>query len=199
MFTGLIQGVGIIKDVNNSSGDLCIEILTKMNLSLVHLGASICCSGCCLTVTKKAKNSFFVEVSAESLSKTTIASWGEGVKINLEPSLKVGDEIGGHFVSGHIDCVTKVLSIKKDGSSHRFKIAIPKGYYKYIAEKASIAIDGISLTINEVDDISFGVNIISHTWNNTTLSDRVVGDMVNMEVDMLARYVARMYEVNNDK
>ncbi len=199
MFTGLIQDIGIIKNINNSDGDLCIEIGTELNLFPVQLGASICCSGCCLTVIKKTKNSFFIEVSSESIAKSTIGSWRVNSKINLELSLKVGDEIGGHFVSGHIDCVTKVLSIQKDGSSHRFKIAIPKGYGKYIAEKGSIVIDGISLTINEVDDISFGVNIISYTWDKTTLSDRIIGDAVNIEIDMLARYVAHMYGVNNDK
>ncbi len=194
MFTGLVQNIGIIRSIDSSHGDLRIEIETDMNLSKVQIGASICCSGCCLTLTDKTQNTFFVDVSAESLSKTTIGAWKVMTRINLEPSLKVGDEIGGHFVSGHVDGVAKILDIAKDGASRRIKIAIPKGFEKYIAAKGSIAIDGISLTVNEVDNACFGVNIIPHTWENTTLSDRNIGDKVNIEIDSLARYVARHLE-----
>ena len=194
MFTGLIQNIGTIRSLDKSRGDLRIEIETDMNLSKVQIGASVCCSGCCLTLTDKTNNSFFVDVSAESLSKTIIGAWGVMTRINLEPSLKVGDEIGGHFVSGHVDTVTKILDITKDGDSHRIKIAIPQGFEKYIAAKGSITLDGISLTVNEVDNTSFGVNIIPHTWDNTTLSNRNIGDEINIEIDSLARYVARHME-----
>ncbi len=199
MFTGLVQDIGVIKNLDNSGGDLGIEIDTNMNMAQVQMGASICCSGCCLTVTKKTDKSFFVEVSAESLNKTIIGAWRAMTRINIEPSLKVGDEMGGHFVSGHVDTTTKILDISVEGDSRRFKIDIPKGYEKYIAEKGSVAIDGISLTVNEVGATSFGVNIISHTWDNTTLSNRKVGDAVNIEIDMLARYVARQFEVSNNE
>ncbi len=197
MFTGLVQDIGVIRDIDNARGDLRIEIETNMNLSVVPMGASICCSGCCLTVVDKTENSFFVDVSKESLNKTIIGAWRVMTRINLEPSLKLGDEMGGHIVSGHVDAVTKIGTIQKEGDSHRLKIAIPKGMEGFLAQKGSVTIDGISLTVNEVDDTSFGVNIIPHTWEHTTLSDRVAGDDVNIEIDMLARYVARMLEVQN--
>ncbi len=194
MFTGLIQDIGIICSLDKSRGDLRLEIETNMNLSTVQIGASICCSGCCLTLIEKTKNSFFVEVSAETLDKTTIGAWSVKTRINLEPSLKVGDELGGHFVSGHVDTTTKILEIIKEGDSHRIKIAFPDNFEQYIAAKGSIAIDGISLTVNELDNTGFGVNIIPHSWDNTTLSDRKIGDKVNIEIDMLARYIARQIE-----
>ena len=194
MFTGLIQDIGIIRSIDNTRGDLQIEIETNMDLSKIQIGASISCSGCCLTVVNKSDNSFFVDVSAETLSKTIIGTWRVLSRINLEPSLKVGDEIGGHFVSGHVDATTKILEITKEGDSRRIKIAIPPQMESYLAAKGSITIDGISLTVNEVDDAGFGVNIIPHTWNNTTLSDRIVGDYINIEIDMLARYIVRQIE-----
>ena len=202
MFTGLIQDIGTIRDIDTSRGDLRIEIETQMNLSAVQVGASIACSGCCLTVVDKAENTFFVDISAETLSKTTIDAWKVMTRINLESSLKVGDEMGGHFVSGHVDAVTEILDIKPEGDSHRLTIAIPDHLKKYIAPKGSITLDGVSLTVNEVDEdsvgkniVGFGVNIIPHTWEKTTLSDRRPGDKLNMEIDMLARYVARMMEI----
>ncbi len=198
MFTGLVQDIGIIRNIDSSRGDLRIEIETNMNMSKVQMGASICCSGCCLTVVQKTKNSFFVDVSAESLDKTIIGAWEVMTRVNLEPSLKVGDELGGHFVSGHVDATTEILSITKDGGSHRLKIAYPKDLGQYITAKGSITIDGISLTVNELDNTGFGVNIIPHTWDNTTLSDRKVGDKVNIEIDMLARYVSRIIEVKDN-
>lgn len=195
MFTGLVQDIGVIRGIDDTRGDLRIEIETNMNLSVVPMGASICCSGCCLTVVDKTENSFFVDVSKESLNKTIIGAWRVMTRINLEPSLKLGDEMGGHIVSGHVDAVTKIETIQEEGDSHRLKVAIPKGMDAFLAPKGSVTIDGISLTVNEVDDTSFGVNIIPHTWEHTTLSDRVAGDDVNIEIDMLARYVARMLEV----
>lgn len=197
MFTGLVQHIGKIRSIDKSSGDLKFEIETDMNMSEVQMGASICCSGCCLTVVDKTENSFSVDVSNETLSKTTLGAWEVMTRVNLEPSLKVGDEMGGHFVSGHIDSCAQILSIEQDAGSRRIKVSIPEGMSLYIAAKGSITIDGISLTVNKVCDTSFNVNIIPHTWDNTTLSDRNIGDDVNIEIDMLARYVRRMIEVKD--
>ncbi len=197
MFTGLVQHIGKIRSIDKSSGDLKFEIETDMNMSEVQMGASICCSGCCLTVVDKTDSSFFVDVSNETLSKTNLGAWEVMTCVNLEPSLKVGDEMGGHFVSGHIDSCAQILSIEQDAGSRRIKVSIPEGMSQYIPAKGSITIDGISLTVNKVCDTSFNVNIIPHTWDNTTLSDRNIGDDVNIEIDMLARYVRRMIEVKD--
>ncbi|PCJ02784.1 MAG: riboflavin synthase [Alphaproteobacteria bacterium] len=192
MFTGLVREIGVVRSIIKSRGDMRIEIGTLMNLSSVQLGASICCSGCCLTVVDKTESSFSVDVSNETLSKTIIDAWQIKTRINLEPSLKVGDDMGGHFVSGHVDATTKILEIKEEGGSYRLKITIPSALRIFIAEKGSVTIDGISLTVNDVDDTSFNVNIIPHTWAKTTLSDRQVGDEVNIEIDLLARYAVNM-------
>ncbi len=197
MFTGLIQDIGTIRAIDNTRGDVQFEIETNINLSKVKIGASICCSGCCLSVTEKTNNTFKVDVSKESLDKTNIGSWVIGTSINLEPSLKLGDEMGGHIVSGHIDTISEILSIEKEGDSHRINIALPKNFKGLIASKGSVTIDGISLTVNDVTQTHFGVNIIPHTWIHTTLSNRKIGDKVNIEIDMLARYVARMMEVKS--
>ncbi|PCJ99840.1 MAG: riboflavin synthase [Zetaproteobacteria bacterium] len=192
MFTGLVQDIGVICSLDKTRADLRIEVETQMNLSAIQLGASICCSGCCLTVVDKTNSSFLFDVSAESLSKTIIGAWEVTTRINLEPSLKVGDEVGGHFVSGHVDATTKIVEILEDGGSYRLKIAIPSSLEMFIAPKGSVTLDGISLTVNDVDDTSFYVNIIPHTWSNTTLSDRHIGDDINIEIDMLARYAVNM-------
>lgn len=194
MFTGLIQDIGIIKSIDESRGDLRIEIESKMNLETIQLGASVCCSGCCLTMVHKDSQSMFFDVSKESLDKTIIGSWVVGSRVNLEPSLKVGDEIGGHFVSGHVDATTKIIKMVQEGDSWRITFEMSSDIRPYIAPKGSVTIDGISLTVNEVDNESFGVNIIDHTWQHTTLSDRKVSDFVNIEIDMLARYVANMLQ-----
>lgn len=174
------------------NGGWRIVIETGLDLAGTKLGASIACSGCCLTVVEKDAKSFAVDVSAESLSKTTIGTWGEGTKINLEPALKMGDELGGHIVSGHVDGLAVIKAIDKDGDSYRFKIEAPEALSSFIAPKGSITLDGISLTVNEVEGNIFGVNIIPHTLENTTLGLKAVGDSLNIEIDMLARYVARM-------
>jgi riboflavin synthase len=158
----------------------------------VPMGASIACSGCCLTVISKTQHSFSVDVSAESLSKTNLGSWVKGTKINLESSLKFGDELGGHLVSGHVDGLADMVSISPDGDSYRLKIRAPQNLKHFIAPKGSVALNGISLTVNEVEDDIFGINIIPHTWDVTTMGQAKVGDKINMEVDMLARYVARI-------
>ena len=193
MFTGLIQDIGTIKSIDKS-GDWTITIETKFDMDTVPMGASICCSGCCLTVIEKTANSFAAEVSGESLDKTNLKNWERGTRINLEPSLKLGDELGGHLVYGHVDALAELASITKDADSYRLKIKPPQDLMQYIASKGSITLDGISLTVNEVDTDTFGVNIIPHTWDHTTLSNRDEGDFLNIEIDMLARYVARMLE-----
>ena len=191
MFTGLIQDIGKVRSIDKD-GDWRIVIETGMDMARHELGASIACSGCCLTVVEKGSDWFSVDVSAESLSKTIINDWEEGARINLEPSLRLGDELGGHIVSGHVDGLAELIDIKEDNDSWRLKIKVPQALSQYIASKGSVALDGISLTVNEVDEDVFGVNIIPHTWEHTTLSDRKVGDRLNLEIDMLARYVARM-------
>ncbi len=198
MFTGLIQDIGVIRNIDETRGDVQFKIETNMNLNETPIGASICCSGCCLSVTEKTENTFKVDVSKETIDKTNIGAWRVMTRVNLEPSLKLGDEMGGHIVSGHIDTTTRILEIKKEGDSHRIKIALPENYEAFIASKGSVTVDGISLTVNEVEVDHFGVNIIPHTWKHTTLSDRKGGDLVNIEIDMLARYVARMMEIKND-
>ncbi|MCB1839715.1 MAG: riboflavin synthase, partial [Alphaproteobacteria bacterium] len=191
MFTGIVQDIGTVRCVDRTRGDLRFEIKTNLNLESVPLGASICCSGCCLTVVEKTVDSFSVDVSAETLSKTSLGEWKEGTQVNLEPSLKMGDELGGHFVFGHIDAVTRIIESKPEGDSHRLKIALSAETAPFIAPKGSVALDGISLTVNEVKKDYFGVNIIPHTWEKTTLGQKIADDKLNIEIDMLARYVSR--------
>ena len=157
----------------------------------VPMGASIACSGCCLTVVEKGADWFAVDVSAESLSKTNLGTWGEGTKINLERSLKLGDEMGGHIVSGHVDGLAELLDMRQEGDSWRLSIRAPEGFESYVASKGSIALDGVSLTVNEVEGDVFGVNIIPHTWSVTSFHALTPGDRLNCEIDMLARYVHR--------
>lgn len=192
MFTGIITAKGRVATVDETRGDKRFVIETPWDMTDVPMGASIACSGCCLTVVEKTRNSFTVDVSAESLSKTVLGDWNVGTEINLESSLRFGDELGGHLVSGHVDGVATLESITPEGDSHRLKIRVPQALKQFIASKGSVALDGISLTINEVEDDVFGVNIIPHTWTVTTLGARKAGDRLNMEVDMLARYVARI-------
>ncbi len=184
--------MGTILQVDETRGDKRFVIETPWNMTEVPLGASIACSGCCLTVVEKTTNSFTVDVSAESISKTNLGDWKVGSRINLESSLRFGDELGGHLVSGHVDGVAILKKITPEGDSHRLKIRVPKNLKHFIAPKGSVALDGISLTINEVEDDVFGVNIIPHTWDVTTLGQRQEGDALNIEIDMLARYVARI-------
>ncbi len=195
MFTGIVQDRGWVRGVDKTRGDLRLEIETSLDLAPVPLGASICCSGCCLTVVEKTKDSFFVDVSAETLSKTALGEWKEGTHVNLEPSLKLGDELGGHFVFGHVDAVVKLLESTPEGGSHRLTIELPDALARYVAPKGSVSLDGVSLTVNEVGANSFGVNIIPHTWEKTTLGVKKPGEAFNMEIDMLARYVARALEI----
>ncbi len=191
MFTGIITDIGEIVSAEKQEG-LRLKISTKYNTSEISMGASIACSGVCLTVVKKGKGWFLVDVSGETLACTTIAEWKAGKKINLERALKLGDELGGHIVSGHVDGLGVVREITKTDESYKFVISVPDSLKYYIAAKGSVAIDGISLTVNLVEDNEFTVNIIPHTWQQTTLNSLKISEKVNIEVDMLARYVARL-------
>ena len=197
MFTGIITDIGAVQLIAKR-GDTTIKIATVYDPASILIGASIACSGACLTVIAKGGHEgeawFSVEASAETLSKTTLGSWTVGSRVNLERSLKVGEEIGGHIVSGHVDGVGDVVSAKPEGDSTRVKIRAPKQLAKFIAAKGSIALDGTSLTVNEVDGTTFGVNIIPHTAKVTTWGGVKPGDKLNIEIDMLARYLARLKE-----
>lgn len=194
MFTGLVQDIGEIVDVVKTGPDAFLTIRTGIDLSIEKIGASICCSGCCLTVLEKGVDWFKVEVSGETLSKTTIGQWQAGTKINIEPSLRVGGELGGHFLFGHLDGLAQITAIVPEGESFRLTIKPPAGLMRFVAPKGSVGLDGISLTVNEVGADTFRVNIISHTWTHTTLHTRKAGDFIHFEADMLARYVARQLE-----
>lgn len=191
MFTGIITHIGTVARVDANEKDRRIFIQNSMDLNRIMIGASVSCSGCCLTVVDKGADWMAFDVSAETLSKTVVGSWQAGTRINLEASMRVGDEIGGHLVSGHVDGLARIQSITPEGSSHRLAIEVPDHLALYMAPKGSVALDGISLTVNEVDGAVFGVNIIPHTWMQTTLGEKKEGDALNMEVDLLARYVAR--------
>ena len=193
MFTGIITDIGTIRSVTRA-GDTRFEIVTSYDLATVDLGASIACNGCCLTVIEKGKDWFAIQASAETLSKTTLGQWTQGTRINLERALKIGDELGGHIVSGHVDGLGEILSITPEGGSQRFSFRVPDALARFIAPKGSVAIDGTSLTVNEVEGNKFGVNIIPHTQAVTTWGAMVEGQRVNIEIDMLARYVARLTE-----
>lgn len=206
MFTGIITDVGRIRAIEKK-GDTRFTIETVYDPEGIDLGASIACSGCCLTVVEKGSdekgNWFAVDVSQESLDCTTLGTWMEGTKINLERALKAGDELGGHIVSGHVDGVGTIVGIRPEGDSMRFTFEAPEGFGRFIAPKGSVTLNGTSLTVNEVEDTKsggnagvtrFGVNIIPHTQQVTTWGLAKAGDPVNLEIDMLARYVARLVQ-----
>ncbi len=198
MFTGIITDVGRVRSVAEANGGRRLEIATAYDLSGVAVGASICCSGVCLSVAEKAEESFFVDVSRETLTKTTLAVWIPGRLVNLERALRLGDEFGGHIVSGHVDGVGEVVRALSDGDSLRIQLRAPEPLHRYIASKGSITIDGVSLTVNEVEGEVFGVNLIPITRTSTTLGDLRSGDRVNLEVDLLARYAARWVETGRE-
>jgi riboflavin synthase len=191
MFTGIISAIGRIDDIQKP-GDWRLKITTPWDCAKIDLGASIACSGVCLTVIERDADWFAVEVSAESLSRTTIGTWQAGTQINLERALRLGDELGGHIVSGHVDGLAIIDQITRSGDSHELKISVPDALSKFIAEKGSVCLDGISLTVNAIEGSRFGVNIIDHTWGHTTLGHATIGQHLNLEIDMLARYVSRL-------
>ena len=191
MFTGIITDVGTIRDIRRN-GDTRFEMATVYDTAGIDIGASISCSGACLTVIETGPGWFAVEVSGETLARTTLGAWKAGDPVNLERALKAGDELGGHVVSGHIDGVAEVVTVTPEGGSLRFVFEVPADLEPFIAPKGSLTVDGISLTVNEVDGRRFGINIIPHTQQVTTMGARQAGDAVNVEIDMLARYVARL-------
>ena len=194
MFTGIVTDIGRVRSVRQTARDRRYEIETAWDTATIDLGASISHAGCCLTVTEKGPGWFAVEVSGETLSKTTLGDWSEGGRINLERAARLGDEMGGHIVSGHVDGLGEVVSVTPEGGSWRVEIAAPEPLHRYIAAKGSITVDGVSLTVNAVEGRTFGVNVIPHTLEATTLSDLKPGSRVNLEIDMLARYLARWQE-----
>ncbi len=197
MFTGIITAIGRVQAISPLEGskDMRLTIgAPEAFLAGTVPGASIACSGCCLTATEVGPNWFAVEVSAETLARTTLGEWAPGTEINLERSLRMGDEMGGHIVSGHVDGVGRITALAPEHGSLRLTVEVPPPLHRYIAEKGSVAIDGVSLTVNETAGACFGVNIIPHTAAHTTLGLRRVGDAVQIEIDTLARYVARLAE-----
>ncbi|MFT5488033.1 MAG: riboflavin synthase [Paracoccaceae bacterium] len=191
MFTGIVTDLGKIRAIEKR-GDTRIEIETSYDMDDVDIGASIACSGPCLTVIEKGPGWFAIEASAETLDKTGLGDWAVGTPVNLERAMRIGDELGGHIVSGHVDAVAMIVDMQSEGDSVRFTFEAPEAFAKYIAPKGSVSLDGVSLTVNEVQGNRFGVNIISHTQGETTFGSRKVGDRINMEIDTIARYVARI-------
>lgn len=196
MFTGIVTDIGEVLETERR-GDLRARIGTGYDVDGIDIGASIACDGVCLTVIALGtapKNWFDVEISAESLSKTNIDNWVPGKRINLERALKVGDELGGHIVSGHVDGLAEVVGLRPEGDSLRVTFRAPHALAGFIAPKGSVALNGTSLTVNEVEGTDFGINFIPHTQKATTWGEVKLGDRVNLEVDTMARYVARLRE-----
>jgi riboflavin synthase len=198
MFTGIVTDIGEVMRVEKR-GDTRFTIATAFQPESIAVGASIACSGCCLTAVEMGglqdrRGTFVVEASTETLSKTTLKNWKTGTRVNLERSLKMGDELGGHIVSGHVDGLGEIISITPEGDSKRFRFKAPNDIARFIAQKGSVTLDGTSLTVNDVDGNFFGVNMIPHTQAVTTWGHAHVGDAVNIEIDMMARYVARLAE-----
>src|SRR5437764_1462686 len=196
MFTGIVTDVGIVRK-SEQRGDLRLEIATGYDTDTIELGASIACSGVCLTVIDKGDDWFAVDVSGETVSRTAADRWREGARLNLERSLRLGDELGGHIVTGHVDAVAQVIGICPEGDSSRIGLSVPSALGPMIAAKGSIALDGVSLTVNDVRDAEdgsthFSVNIIPHTARHTTLGEMAAGQQLNVEIDVLARYIDRM-------
>jgi riboflavin synthase len=202
MFTGIITGLGTVREVVplGAAQDMRLVIGAPWpDTASIPLGASIACSGCCLTAVAVGPDWFAVDASAETLSKTTLGTWRVGTRVNLERPLRVGDELGGHLVSGHVDGLGRTLSRTPDAGSTRWRFAVPPSLARFIAPKGSVAIDGVSLTVNEVDAEGFGVNIIPHTSEVTGFATLAPGDAVNIEIDTLARYVARLLETEPER
>ena len=191
MFTGIVTDIGQIEHIEHR-GDLRVKISCSYAVDQIPIGASICCSGACLTVVSKGKNWFCVDVSKATLDATILGSWKKGTSINLEQSLKLGEELGGHLVTGHVDGVADLVEREEVGGSWKLRFKAPDALKDFIAEKGSITLNGVSLTVNEVFNNVFTVNIIPHTWDFTTFKDLTVGSKVNLEIDIIARYVARL-------
>jgi riboflavin synthase len=198
MFTGIISDIGEVLAVERR-GDRRMTIACRFDPETIAIGASIACSGVCLTAIETGRHGdgrgmFVVEASAETMKRTTLGNWRPGTRVNLERPLRLGDELGGHIVSGHVDGLAEIVSILGEGDSRRFRFRVAPEIARFIASKGSVALDGISLTVNEVEDLVFGVNLVPHTLSVTAWGDAEPGQAVNVEVDMLARYVARLTE-----
>jgi riboflavin synthase len=198
MFTGIVTDIGTVRSAEDR-GDLRLMIATAYDMDSVDLGASIACSGACLTVVDKGDDWFAVDISAETVSKTASERWQEGARLNLERSLRLGDEIGGHIVTGHVDGTGALIAASRDGDSTRLSISVRQSLGPMIAAKGSITLDGVSMTVNEVGESSdgatrFSVNVIPHTARQTTLGELEPGQHLNVEVDVLSRYISRMLE-----
>ena len=193
MFTGIIQDLGHVAERASRGGDLHLVIaFRELDEARLRVGDSVCVQGCCLTVTGRAGRSFSADLSRETLALTTLGALAVGAAVNLEPALRAGDVLGGHLVSGHVDGIARVTSVEADARSRRLTIEVPPGLMRYVARKGSVTVDGVSLTVNEVAELSFGVNIIPHTQAVTTLGALTAGAAVNLEVDQLARYLERL-------
>jgi len=193
LFSGIVQDVGRVEQRESRGGDLHLVIACpRLDLSAVRVGDSICVAGCCLTAVEVRGRTFAADVSRETLTVTTLGDLKPGSAVNLEPSLRVGDMLGGHLVSGHVDGVAEVSGISEDARSQRLAVSVPSALVRYLAPKGSVALDGVSLTVNSVEGTTLGVNIIPHTQLSTTLGALTAGARVNLEVDQLARYVERI-------
>ena len=193
MFSGIVTDVGHVRAAEGAAaGGMRLKIDTAYDTDGIVLGASIACSGPCLTVVDKGPGWFAVDVSAETASRTTLGDWRAGTRVNLERALALGDEIGGHLVTGHIDGVGLVEGAEPEGDSLRLSVRCPAGLARFVAPKGSVALDGVSLTVNEVEGAVFGINLIPHTLSQTTLDDCAAGRRLNLEVDLIARYLARL-------
>ena len=191
MFTGIVSDVGRVRRVRR--GELLdLTIATALDTATISLGASVACSGACLTVVAVEPGAFAVQASVETLTSTTLGEWEEGMPVNLEKSLRLGDELGGHLVLGHVDGVARIVERRPEAESVRFAFEAPEELAPFIASKGSVALDGVSLTVNEVAQTRFGVNIIPHTLACTNFGSLRVGHRVNLEIDLIARYVARL-------
>lgn len=195
MFTGIVTDVGTLTELDQQ-GDLRARIKTGYDTAGIDIGASIASDGVCLTVIALGDDWYDVQISAETVSKTNLSNWQVGKRVNLERALKVGDELGGHIVSGHVDGVAEIVGIVDEGDSTRVTLRAPRDLARFIAPKGSVALNGTSLTVNEVDGCDFGINFIPHTKEVTTWGDIALGDKVNLEIDTLARYVARLAEMS---
>lgn len=191
MFTGIISNIGTITN-SQQLADLRLSISCGFSPESIKLGNSIACNGCCLTVVEILKNGFAVELSKETISRTVPGSWATGQNLNLERPLKLGDTLDGHMVSGHVDGLATIKSIETSGGSHIITLESPSELAPFIAQKGSVTLDGISLTVNNVENSEFTVNIIPHTWQNTTLNERKTGSQLNLEIDIIARHIARL-------
>lgn len=194
MFTGIITHVGRVRAFDRTPAGARLEVEADLDYASLDLGASVSHAGCCLTIVEKRDGWYAVELSNETLALTTLGAWREGDPVNLERALKIGDELGGHLVSGHVDGVGEVLDVRQDGDAWRLSFRAPAPLHRFIAQKGSIAVDGVSLTVNEVEGDRFGVALIPHTWAHTTLSRLTTGAHVNLEIDLIARYAARWRE-----